>query len=129
MYQSQKKNNINKKDFMKILKGKTDETDSIDLTNESVSEDLRMTQWKPQEIIKYANNVQYDTYIIKSNIAMRGAEHRKNKSRSKKDKHQKGLKQRVVQRKNAERRIKNHKFAFTDNISIEYDKMKNMNMT
>ena len=57
---------------------------------------------------------------------MDGAEHRKNKSKSKSDKHQKGLKQRVIQKKNAERRIINHNFSFTNNISIKtiYEKTK-----
>ena len=53
---------------------------------------------------------------------MTGAEHRKNKCNSKKDKHQKGLRQRVIQRNNAERRIINHQFSFTRKIAIEHKK-------
>lgn len=55
---------------------------------------------------------------IKINIAMDGAEHTSKKCKSKANKHQKGLQQRVTQKKNAERRLKNHLFSFTNNISI-----------
>ena len=61
----------------------------------------------------------YEQIKVTSTISMTGAEHTKNKSKSKANKHQKGLKQRVIQKKNAERRIKNHHFSFTDKISIE----------
>ena len=105
---------------MKLLYGYCDiEEKIIDDDFNSVNEDLRLVIWKPLEIIKYENNIQKRNIKIVSNIYMTGAEHRKNKSRSKKDKHQKGLKQRVIQRKNAERRIVKHQFSFTDNISIE----------
>jgi len=65
------------------------------------------------------NNIQKNNYKVKVNIAEDGAEHTKNKCKSKSDKHQKGLKQRIVQRKNAENRIKNHHFYFTNKVSIE----------
>ena len=110
-----------KKDLMKLLYGDLNNKEKIidNSSFNSIREDLRLVIWKSFEIIKYENNIQKRNIKIVSNISMTGAEHRKNKSRSKKDKHQKGLKQRVTQRKNAERRIVNHQFSFTDNISIE----------
>lgn len=103
-------------------------TSDLIIENGSVSNDLStryedlttIVVYKQQEIITYCNNIQKDKISIKSKIAMRGAEHRKNRSKSKSDKHQKGLKQRVTQKKNAEQRIINHQFAFTSNIEIDY---------
>lgn len=109
-----------KKDLMKLLYGNLRSEKKItDNSSDSICEDLRSIIWKPLEIIKYENNIQKRNIKIVSNISMTGAEYRKNKSKGKKDKHQKGLKQRVTQRKNTERRIVNHQFSFTDNISIE----------
>ncbi len=51
-------------------------------------------------------------YNVVSTIAVDGAEHTTNKSKSKSDKHQKGLRQRVVARQNAVRRMRRHQFAF-----------------
>ena len=41
------------------------------------------------------------------------------KCKSKSDKHQKGLQQRVTQRKNAESRIVNHNYSFTNKVIKE----------
>jgi len=111
-----KRSDILKKLFTSDSCNSVDNNSGID----TVNEDLRIVVWKPLEIIEYNNNVQLESYKIVSKIAMRGAEHRKNKSKSKRDKHQKGLKQRVIQKRNAERRIVNHHFSFTNNIDIEY---------
>ena len=113
-----KRSEILKKLFTKSEKNNTECVGGVD----SINEDLRIVIWKPQEIIKHMNNIQMDKYKITSKISMTGAEHRKNKSKSKRDKHQKGLKQRVVQKRNAERRIVNHHFSFTNKIDIEYIK-------
>jgi curved DNA-binding protein CbpA len=51
-------------------------------------------------------------------INIHASEHTKNKSKSKSDKHQKGLRQRKTMINNAERRIKNHQFSFTSNVTI-----------
>ncbi len=55
---------------------------------------------------------------VRVNIAIDGAEHIKNKSKWKSDKHQKGLQQRVIQRQNAERRFYNDMFCFSNKIEI-----------
>ena len=77
--------------------------------------------WDPQILSTYVlkNNIQKEQYKVNVNIAIDGAEHTKNKSKSKSDKHQKGLKQRATQKKNAHTRIKNHSFSFTDKVTIE----------
>mgnify|MGYP001010071886 CR=1 FL=1 len=122
----QQKRNPKKKDLIRKLFATNTSANrklknKVDMSkNNGVSPDLRLVLWKPLEIIKYANNIQKDKVKITSKIAMRGAEHRTKKSKSKRDKHQKGLKQRVTQRKNAEKRIVNHQFSFTDHISLEY---------
>ena len=73
------------------------------------------------------NNIQKNNYKIRVDIAMDGAEHTKNKSRSKSDKHQKGLKQRKTQKDNAESRILNHGFSFSDKVSVEEIKQYRVN--
>ena len=75
-----------------------------------------------KEIAIWQNNQQLSTHLnnyfdpnpqnIIINIAVNGAEHTTNKSKSKKGKHDKGLRQRVIQIRNAKRRIHNHNFSF-----------------
>lgn len=116
-------NKPEKKIKEKIIKQKIDIIKNKKNNNEyTISKDLRLVVYKPQEIVKYYNNTQNENYKIISTISMTGAEHRKNKCNSKKDKHQKGLRQRVIQRNNAERRIINHQFSFTRKIAIEHKK-------
>ena len=79
--------------------------------------------WEPRAIVlKQYNNVQNEKINVTVNIAIDGAEHTKNKCKSKSDKHQKGLKQRVVQKKNAENRIINHDYSFTSKVIKEKKK-------
>ena len=90
----------------------------------SVNHDNNQRQivlWDPQILSTYVlkNNIQKEQYKVNVNIAIDGSEHTKNKSKSKSDKHQKGLKQRATQKKNAHARIKNHSFSFTDKVTIE----------
>ncbi len=76
--------------------------------------------WEPRAIVlKQYNNIQNEKINVTVNIAIDGAEHTKNKCKSKSDKHQKGLKQRVVQKKNAEHRIINHDYSFTSKVIKE----------
>ena len=109
---------LKKKDILKQLK-KT----NINVTNLKIDEtnERQIVLFNPMVLSTHVikNNIQKNKYKIKSTIAINGAEHTKNKSKSKSDKHQKGLKQRKVQKNNAENRIINHKFSFTNNISIE----------
>jgi hypothetical protein len=79
--------------------------------------------WEPRAIVlKQYNNIQNEKINVTVNIAIDGAEHTKNKCKSKSDKHQKGLKQRVVQKKNAEHRIINHDYSFTSKVIKEEKK-------
>ncbi len=79
--------------------------------------------WEPRAIVlKQYNNIQNEKINVTVNIAIDGAEHTKNKCKSKSDKHQKGLKQRVVQKKNAENRIINHDYSFTSKVIKEKKK-------
>ena len=109
---------LKKKDILKQLK-KT----NINVTNVKIDEtnERQIVLFNPMVLSTHVikNNIQKNKYKINSTIAINGAEHTKNKSKSKSDKHQKGLKQRKVQKNNAENRIINHKFSFTNNISIE----------
>ena len=76
--------------------------------------------WNPSTIVlKQSNNTQNEKIKVTVNIAIDGAEHTKNKCKSKSDKHQKGLKQRVTQKKNAENRIINHDYSFTNKVVKE----------
>ena len=72
------------------------------------------------QLARLGNNesVSKNHRCFQSTIALRGAEHRKNKCASKKDKHQKGLKQRKTQRQNAERRLEQHAFCFTTHYEL-----------
>ena len=84
---------------------------------------LSLVIWEPRAIVlKQYNNVQNEKINVAVNIAIDGAEHTKNKCKSKSDKHQKGLKQRVVQKKNAENRIINHDYSFTSKVVKEKKK-------
>lgn len=109
---------LKKKDILKQLK-KT----NLNLTKVKIDEtnERQIVLFNPMVLSTHVikNNIQKNKYKINSTIAINGAEHTKNKSKSKSDKHQKGLKQRKVQKNNAENRIINHKFSFTNNISIE----------
>ena len=81
---------------------------------------LSLVIWEPRAIVlKQYNNVQNEKINVAVNIAIDGAEHTKNKCKSKSDKHQKGLKQRVVQKKNAEHRKINHDYSFTSKVIKE----------
>ena len=109
---------LKKKDILKQLK-----QTNLNVTNVKIDEtnERQIVLFNPMVLSTHVikNNIQKNKYKIKSTIAINGAEHTKNKSKSKSDKHQKGLKQRKVQKNNAENRIINHKFSFTNNISIE----------
>ena len=109
---------LKKKDILKQLK-KT----NLNIPNVKIDEtnERQIVLFNPMVLSTHVikNNIQKNKYKINSTIAINGAEHTKNKSKSKSDKHQKGLKQRKVQKNNAENRIINHKFSFTNNISIE----------
>ena len=87
--------------------------------------ETRMVVWNQRSlVVKEFNNTQNEKEKVIVNIAIDGAEHTKNKCKSKSDKHQKGLKQRVVQRKNAENRVINHDFSFSDKVVKEKGKKK-----
>ena len=74
----------NKQNLIKELY-KLNNNNKIDKNkNNSISQDLRIIIWKPQELIKYMNNIQKKNIKIISKISMTGAEHRKNKSKVKK---------------------------------------------
>lgn len=109
---------LKKKDILKQLK-----QTNINVKNVKIDEtnERQIVLFNPMVLSTHVikNNIQKNKYKINSTIAINGAEHTKNKSKSKSDKHQKGLKQRKVQKNNAENRIINHKFSFTNNISIE----------
>ena len=109
---------LKKKDILKQLK-----QTNINVTNVKIDEtnERQIVLFNPMVLSTHVikNNIQKNKFKINSTIAINGAEHTKNKSKSKSDKHQKGLKQRKVQKNNAENRIINHKFSFTNNISIE----------
>ena len=109
---------LKKKDILKQLK-----QTNINIPNVKIDEtnERQIVLFNPMVLSTHVikNNIQKNKYKINSTIAINGAEHTKNKSKSKSDKHQKGLKQRKVQKNNAENRIINHKFSFTNNISIE----------
>ena len=83
------------------------------------SNERRLVKWVPGVLSIIHNNLSQQQVNVSVNIAIDGAEHTKNKCKSKSDKHDKGLKQRVIQRKNAEKRIKNHHFSFTDKVTLE----------
>ena len=109
---------LKKKDILKQLK-----QTNLNIPNVKIDEtnERQIVLFNPMVISTHVlkNNIQKNKNKIKSTIAINGAEHTKNKSKSKSDKHQKGLKQRKVQKNNAENRIINHNFSFTNNISIE----------
>ena len=109
---------LKKKDILKQLK-----QTNLNIANVKIDEtnERQIVLFNPMVLSTHVikNNIQKNKYKIKSTIAINGAEHTTNKSKSKSDKHQKGLKQRKVQKNNAENRIINHKFSFTNNISIE----------
>jgi len=85
--------------------------------------------YSKKQIIVWQNNGQISTHFnnyfdknsknIIIDIAVDGAEHTKNKSKSKKNKHDKGLRQRVIQIQNAKRRIQNHDFSFHTNTKTQ----------
>ena len=111
---------LKKKDILKYFFNKNIETkEYISCDNSEGQMVLYNEMTLSNNVINNNNNVQKNKYKVKVDIAMNGAEHTKNKSRSKSDKHQKGLKQRKTQKDNAERRILNHRFSFTHKISVE----------
>jgi len=69
-----------------------------------------------QSLKKALRNRSQDLEVL---IKIDGAEHTNKKCKSKADKHQKGLRQRAIQKKNAINRIKNHGFSFTNKIEIK----------
>ena len=88
--------------------------------NKNVINTQSLVIWNPSTIVlKQSNNTQNEKIKVTVNIAIDGAEHTKNKCKSKSDKHQKGLKQRVTQKKNAENRIINHDYSFTNKVVKE----------
>tara|TARA_B100000029_G_C17392577_1_gene893967 strand:+ start:76 stop:708 length:633 start_codon:yes stop_codon:yes gene_type:complete len=110
---------LKKKDILKHFFNKNIENKEVKYGNGYG--DGQMILYNPMTVSNYVikNNVHKNNYKIRVDIAMNGAEHTKNKSRSKSDKHQKGLKQRKTQKNNAESRILNHGFSFSDKVSVE----------
>jgi|SaaInlStandDraft_5_1057022.scaffolds.fasta_scaffold10466_5 curved DNA-binding protein CbpA len=109
------------KDILKHFFNKNIETTEEVSYGNGEGSNGQMILYNPMTLSNYVikNNIQKNKYKVKVDIAMDGAEHTKNKSRSKSDKHQKGLKQRKTQKDNAESRILNHGFSFTDKVSVE----------
>lgn len=86
-----------------------------------------VVKYTPKAIVKRVNLADvcdWTNIVIQPNIAVDGAEHTKNKCKSKADKHQKGLKQRSIQNKAAIRRIKNHNFSFRRTILNSINELK-----
>jgi hypothetical protein len=82
--------------------------------------ETRLVKWQPGgALCVFKNNVSQQQLKVSVHIAIDGAAHTKNKCKSKADKHEKGLRQRATQRKNAEKRIQKHQFAFTDKVTLE----------
>ena len=102
-------------EYFDTKKNAVEEINLSTIENQKKMEELERTI----KDLKLKNNIQKEHYQVNVNIAIDGAEHTKNKSKSKSDKHQKGLKQRATQKKNAHSRIKNHSFSFTDKVTIE----------
>jgi len=80
----------------------------------------RMVLWNPNilSIQIFQDKIKNKKIKVNVDIAMDGAAHTKNKCKSKLGKHQKGLRQRKIQQKNANRRYKKHGFTFSNKISI-----------
>jgi len=99
------------------------ENNKNDMKNKNKINTQSLVIWNPSTIVlKQSNNTQNEKIKVTVNIAIDGAEHTKNKCKSKSDKHQKGLKQRVTQKKNAENRIINHDYSFTNKVVKENNK-------
>jgi len=86
---------------------------------EEGSTETRLVKWHAGALVVTKNNLSREQIKVSVNIATDGAAHTKNKCKSKSDKHAKGLRQRATQRKNAEKRIENHQFAFTNKVTLE----------
>jgi len=81
--------------------------------------ETRLVKWNAGALSIMKNRLSREQIKVSVNIAIDGAAHTKNKCKSKSDKHAKGLRQRATQRKNAEKRIENHQFAFTNKVTLE----------
>ena len=82
--------------------------------------DRRMVLWDPSILSTqiFQDKIKDNKVKVNVDIAMDGAAHTKNKCKSKLGKHQKGLRQRKIQQRNANRRYKKHGFTFSNKISI-----------
>jgi len=85
--------------------------------------DRRMVLWNPSILSTqiFQNKIKDNKVKVNVDIAMDGAAHTKNKCKSKLGKHQKGLRQRKIQKRNANRRYKKHGFTFSNKISINLE--------
>ena len=81
--------------------------------------ETRLVKWNVGALSIIKNNLSQQQIKVSVNIAIDGAAHTKNKCKSKSDKHDKGLRQRATQRQNAEKRIQNHQFSFTNKVTLE----------
>jgi len=83
------------------------------------STETLLVKWNAGALSIIKNNLSQQQIKVSVNIAIDGAAHTKNKCKSKSDKHDKGLRQRATQRQNAEKRIQNHQFSFTNKVTLE----------
>ena len=91
-----------------------DPRDPLKRTVGEQAAETRLVKWNAGALSIMKNRLSRERIKVSVNIAIDGAAHTKNKCKSKSDKHAKGLRQRATQRKNAEKRIKTHQFAFTN---------------
>ena len=89
-------------------------------TPQEENTERRMVLWNPSILSTqiFQDKIKNNKVKVNVDIAMDGAAHTKNKCKSKLGKHQKGLRQRKIQQKNANRRYKKHGFTFSNKISI-----------